>query len=40
MTSLYKQINNIDEKKEIIVAVDGTFNNINCNPCEIRKLSS
>ena len=28
-TSLYKQINNIDEKKEIIVAVDGTFNNIN-----------
>ena len=29
MTSLYKQINNIDKKKEIIIEVDGTFNNIN-----------
>ena len=29
MTSLYKQINNIHKKKEIIIEVDGTFNNIN-----------
>ena len=29
ITSLYKQINNIDIKKDIVLATDGTFNNIN-----------